>query len=64
MIVQPLDVVTNVGKKCRVCGIDAWVVDGTGDFPGSDGRHWLLCIGTHDEPVTEDLPDDIEVKVG
>lgn len=57
MNVGVLDWVTDTGKKCRVCGRDHWIVDGTGDFPGSDNRFWLLCLGEHDEIVTESLPE-------
>lgn len=60
--VEPLDILTDTGIICHVCGLDHWCVDGTGHFPGSDGRHWLLCIGDHDEIVTADLPKDVEVR--
>jgi hypothetical protein len=63
--IDPLDMpqgeAQDLCPPCPHCGNKAWIVDGTGNFPGSDGRHWLLCI-LHDEPITTvDLPDHLIV---
>jgi hypothetical protein len=49
---------------CPHCGKKAWIVDGTGDFEGSDNKFWLLCI-LHDDPITTaPLPEHLEIEDG
>ena len=68
MKISPLDMpqgeAQDLCPSCEFCGEKVWIVDGTGDFEGSDGRHWLLCI-LHDDPITTaDLPSHLEIDNG